>query len=304
MRAVRETLPGVRIAPRVIDTAVGKVEFDLAGNDGPVVLASHGGIGGVDQARVMLGWLDPRQYRLLSVSRPGYLGTPLASGQSVVAQADLFAALLDAINVERAAVVTLSAGGAPGYLFATRHPDRVSALVGISSVSGQYRAPETAGPIAHAIFMSPWGQKLTKMIMQKRPCWLLQQIFQTTAYLPKEQIRANVDFTLGSPQALAFIRAFMDTMAPYHARKAGNDNDTALLHRLTRVPVEQVRCPSLIVHGTHDADVNFSHGVYAYEHIPGAERFWIEEGSHLSFWLSSHSAEAQATAQEFLRRHA
>jgi hypothetical protein len=77
------------------------VEFDLTGGEGSVVLSSHGGIGGVDQARVMLGWLDPTHYRLLSVSRPGYLNTPLASGQSFEEQADLFAALLDALGIER-----------------------------------------------------------------------------------------------------------------------------------------------------------------------------------------------------------
>jgi len=301
--AAEEILSGVKIAPRVIETTVGRVEFDLTGGEGSVVLSSHGGIGGVDQARVMLGWLDPTHYRLLSVSRPGYLNTPLASGQSFEEQADLFAALLDALGIERAAVVTLSAGGPPGYLFAARHPDRVSSLVAIDSVSGYYQMPETAGPIAQAIFMSQLGQKFVKMIGQRKPAWLLRQIFQGTAYYTKQQIQAHIDFTLGSPQALAFIRALMATMYPYRPRKAGTDNDMALFRRLTHVPVEQVRCPTLIVHGTHDADVKFYDGVYAHEHIPGAEHFWIEEGSHLGFWLSPHAAEAQDAAREFLDRH-
>jgi len=303
MSVAREVLPGVRIAPWVIVTAAGKVEFDLTEGEGPVVLASHGGIGGLDQARVLLGWLDPTQYRLLSPSRPGYLGTPLASGRSIEEQADLFAALLDALGVERAAIVTLSAGGPPGYLFAVRHPDRVSALVAIDSVSGYHDMSETAGPVAQAIFMSQLGQKLMEMIVQKKPAWLLRQIFQGTAYYTKQQIQAHTEFTLGSPQALAFIRAFMDTMNPYNPRKAGTDNDTALYRRLTHVPVEQVRCPTLVVHGTHDADVKFHHGVYAHEHITGAERFWIEEGSHLGFWLSPHAARAQTAARAFLDRH-
>jgi pimeloyl-ACP methyl ester carboxylesterase len=303
MSVAREILPGVRIAPRVIETAAGKVEFDLTEGEGPVVLASHGGIGGLDQARVMLGWLDPTQYRLLSPSRSGYLGTPLANGRSIEEQADLFAALLDALGVERAAIVTLSAGGPPGYLFAVRHPDRVSALVAIDSVSGYHEVPGTAGPIAQAIFMSRWGQKFMKMIVQKRPAWLLRQLFQGTAYFTKQQTRAHIDFTLGSPEALAFMRAFMNIMYPYNSRKAGTDNDTDNYCRLTPLSVEQVRCPTLIVHGTHDADVKFHHGVYAHEHIPGAERFWIEEGSHLGFWLSPHSAQAQAAAQEFFSLH-
>jgi len=299
----REVLTGVTIAPRVIETAAGKAEFDLTEGEGAVVLTSHGGIGGVDQARIMLGWLDPACYRLLSVSRPGYLNTPLASGRRIEEQADLFAAVLDALGMEKAAVVTLSAGGPPGYLFAARHPDRISALVAIDSVSGHHDMPGTAGPIARAIFMSQLGQRLVKMIAQKKPAWLLQQIFQGTAYYTKQQVQAHVDFALGSPQALAFLQAFVEAMYPYKPRQAGTDNDTVLLRQLTHFSLEQVRCPTLIVHGTHDADVMFHHGVYAHECIPGAERVWIEEGSHLGFWLSPHAAQAQDAARKFLGRH-
>ena len=60
----------------------------------------------------------------------------------------------------------------------------------------------------------------------------------------------------------------------------------------------------MIIHGTHDADVKFYDGVYAYEQIPNAERFWIEEGSHLGFWLSPNAASAQEAARKFLERHA
>jgi pimeloyl-ACP methyl ester carboxylesterase len=174
--------------------------------------------------------------------------------------------------------------------------------VAIDSVSGCHDMPETAGPITQAIFMSQWGQKFMKMIAQKKPAWLLQEIFQGTAYYTKQQIQAHIDFTLRSPQALAFTRAFMAAMNPYKLRKVGADSDAHLLHQLTHMALERVRCPTFIVHGTHDADVKFHHGVYAHEHIPGAERFWIEEGSHLGFWLSLHAGRGQAAARTFLDR--
>jgi pimeloyl-ACP methyl ester carboxylesterase len=296
-------LPGVTISPKTIDTAAGKVEFDLTEGDGPVVLASHGGIGGVDQARLILNWLDPGRYRLLSLSRPGYLGTPLSSGQSMEAQADLFAALLDALGLERAAVVMLSSGGPAGYLFAARHPRRVSALVAISSVSGRYNPPEAPGPVIQAIFMSGPGQKLVNAIAHRRPGWLVQETLRSTGYYDKRQLKAHVNRVLHSPQAMDFVRALFAAMSPYKPRVEGTNNDIAAFRRVTHLPLGQVRCPSLIVHGTHDADVKFYDGVYAYEHIAGAERYWIEDGSHLGFWLGPHAAEAQGAAREFLSRH-
>ena len=301
--ATREILPGVSITPRITETAAGKVEFDLTGGDGPVVLAGHGAVGGVDQARLLLGWLDPAEYRLLSVSRPGYLNTPLASGRSFEKQADLFVALLDALEVEKAAMVTLSSGGPAGYEFAARHPERVWALVAIDSVSAHHEMPETAGPVARAIFMSQLGRRFVKMIVKKKPAWVVRQLLQGTGHYTRQQVRAHTDFTLGSPEALSFVGALMDSMYPYEPRKAGTDNDTALLNQLTRVPVEQVRCPTLVVHGTRDADVPFHHGVYAHEHIPAAEHLWIEEGSHLGFWLSPYAARTKEAARKFMGHH-
>ena len=108
--------------------------------------------------------MDETKYRILCPSRPGYLGTPIDSGKTIEEQADLFAALLDMLKINTAAIVTASAGGPPGYAFAIRHPDRVWALVAIDSVSVYYDMPETAGPKAQAIFTTHFGQELLKMI--------------------------------------------------------------------------------------------------------------------------------------------
>ena len=303
MSGPRQTAARTNPAARVVDTAVGPVEYELTEGRAPVVMACHAGVGGVDQARLLLDWLDPAAYRTLSVSRPGYLGTPLSSGRGPEAQADMFAALLDVLDIERAAVVTLSSGGPSGYLLAARHPGRVAALVAISSVSGHHEAPPTAGPVARAIFMSQAGQRLTAALARRRPASLLRQLFRGESHLNKRQVEARVEYTLATPDALAFIRAFLATMNPYRARMAGTDNDTERLARLTRLPLHQVRCPTLVVHGTHDADVMFHHGVDAHERIPDAERHWLDLGSHLGFWLSPEAPGAQHHAREFLARH-
>jgi pimeloyl-ACP methyl ester carboxylesterase len=285
---------------KVVETKQGKVEYHLSEGDGPVILISHGGLGGLDQARVMASWVDDAKYRLLCPSRPGYLGTPLESGKTIEEQADLFAALLDVLKIDKVAIVTASAGGPPGYVFSIRHPDRVRALVAIDSVSGYYDMPETAGVIAQAIFMTNFGQKILKKIEEKKPDLFLKQIFQSEAYFTKEQIKKHIDYALNSPSAVAFMGAFMNTMYPYKPRKVGTENDMEQYRRLTHLPLEKVRCPSLIIHGTHDADVKFYDGVYAYEHIKNAKRYWIEEGSHLGFWFNKDAKNAQKFAQDFL----
>jgi pimeloyl-ACP methyl ester carboxylesterase len=82
-------------------------------------------------------------FELISPSRPGYLGTRLDGRGAIDDQADLYAALLDALGHDRAGVLTWSGGGPSGYRLAVRHPERVTALVAFAAVSGRYtRAAE------------------------------------------------------------------------------------------------------------------------------------------------------------------
>lgn len=284
----------------VINTALGPVEYDLAEGTGPVVLTSHGGLGGVDQARLLVRWLDPGRYRVLACSRPGYLNTPLSSGASPAEQADLFAALLDVLDIERVSVVTVSAGGPPGYLFAARHPERVAALVAIAGVSGRYAARSGGNRLAQAIFMSDIGLKLATRMTNRAPGRMVRAMLSSTAHYSDEELQRQVDFALTSPEALTFLRDFTAALVPYRPRVPGNTNDIEQLRDLVGLPLAEVRCPTLVVHGTHDSDVPFCHGVRAYEEIAGAQRHWIEEGGHLAFWLGTGSAHAQATARRFL----
>ena len=50
-----EVLPKMCVKPQIAQTEKGKVEYHLSEGDRPLVLVSHGGIGGPDQARVIAG---------------------------------------------------------------------------------------------------------------------------------------------------------------------------------------------------------------------------------------------------------
>jgi len=288
---------------RTVLTSQGPVEADITTTDGPVLLGCHGGMGGVDQCRMLLHFAQDR-FKLLSLSRPGYLNTPLASGQTIAQQADLLAALLDRLNIEKTAVLAVSAGGPPAYTFAMRHPDRIWALVAVDAISGYFDLAPEGSAISHAIFMSDLGQRLLQTLTKLKPDAFIKQILAHESFFTKKQLQTHLDFILGDPQTMAFVNAFMRSMYPYKARAAGTLNDVANTRGLDHLPLEKVRCPALIVHGTHDSAVKFYDGVYAHEHIQGSERYWIEEGSHICFWIHPQAARAQRYALDFLSRHA
>jgi pimeloyl-ACP methyl ester carboxylesterase len=299
----QQVLPGVYVEPHIIDTPKGKIEYDLSDGKGPVVLSVHAGLGGADQGRLIADWLVRDGYRVLSPSRPGYLGTPLDSGRTFEEQADLLAALVDGLEIKKVIMTSLSAGGPIAYAFAAKYPGRILALIAIASVSGDYTMPESAGPATQAIFMSTPGQKIIGKFMDMFPRVFLSGALGSIGYMTKQQRKAYVEYVLKTPGGFAFMKGIMDTMHPYSKRTQGNDNDMKQFLTMPPLPFAKITCPVLIIHGTHDADVKFYDGVRAFEHIKGAERYWIEHGDHLAFWLSSDAPKAQAYALEFIKRH-
>lgn len=73
--------------------------------------------------------------RVFAVSRFGYLRTPRPDDASPEMQADAHVCLLDALDVDKAAVMGVSAGAPSALQTAIRHPARVSALVRVVPIA-------------------------------------------------------------------------------------------------------------------------------------------------------------------------
>src|SRR6478609_2627631 len=95
------TKTGEEPAIRTVTTAVGDVDCAVVGQ-GPPVLVVHGSPGGHDAGLAMARFLVADGLRTVVPDRPGYFGTPLSSGTTIDEQADLHAALLDALGIDRA----------------------------------------------------------------------------------------------------------------------------------------------------------------------------------------------------------
>jgi pimeloyl-ACP methyl ester carboxylesterase len=113
---------------QIAETRCGPIEY-IARGDGPAVLFVHGAGGGFDQGLDFIEPLVKSGLRVVLMSRFGYLRTPLPADASAAAQADAHACLLDALQIERAAVFGVSAGAPSSMQFALRHPQRTRALV-------------------------------------------------------------------------------------------------------------------------------------------------------------------------------
>ncbi|WP_176993347.1 alpha/beta fold hydrolase [Nonomuraea jiangxiensis] len=298
----RELLPGLRLDLRTATTRLGPIEYDLHGTKGPVLLSVHAGLGGADQGRLFAGWLRQDGYRVLSPSRPGYLGTPLESGRTNEEQADLLAALLDELGIDRVGVLAVSAGSPVGYTFAARHPDRVWGLVSVGGLSKR-QPPGKPGSSVRRAFLNTVGQKLALLTARLSFDSVISSTLDETSTFTEEQRAARRSYILNTPRVRALFEAMFETTFPYERRWPGTDNDAAQARR-GDLPLTRIKAPALLIHGRQDGDVPFDHGTFAAGRIPGAEHLWMDDEDHLGFWLSPKAEQVQAVLRAFLRRHA
>ena len=276
----------------VIATSRGPIECAVLG-EGRALLISHGALGGYDQglAGIASGFFGGGSYRFIAVSRPGYLRTPPEVGKTPEEQADAFAALLDALKVDKAIMTGISAGGPPSLQFALRHPDRCAALLLISAVTERIPVPEpkSAGPFLRAIMQADFLAWLMLGLARTFPKIFFRPI------LSREEMRR-----INEPGVRTNLLRIMDSTAPISSRRLGLIIDGNYLTTLAALPLASIRVPTLVLHGTSDTIIPFSSSERTAAAIPKAQLLPIQNGSHFACLLGL--GEISTEVRKFLGR--
>jgi pimeloyl-ACP methyl ester carboxylesterase len=311
----RRLLATTRATGRVAQTARGPVEYAAAGQ-GPPLLVIHGGMGGHDQA-LGLGALvndhaGAAAFTVLAPSRPGYSRTPLHIGLTPQEQADALAAWLDHLGVARVGVLAGSYGGPVAVQFALRHPHRLWALVLLAAILRR----STVGqqwPLSDRALLSRPGGLLMDLIhwllhlqARHRPLALVRTFMRqmTAPSVDDAEIDRRVARLSQFPEQLRAVQALFCTMMPLSVQMAGCLNDEKQIARLPDYPLEQVRTPTLFVHGREDCVGPGAAGAeWAAAKISGARLFLVEQCGHF-MQAGEHVAPVFCAIAEFLCRHA
>jgi pimeloyl-ACP methyl ester carboxylesterase len=287
-RDMRAAAARLLAGSRIIQTASGPIECAVAG-EGLPLLCIHGLSGGYDVPMQIFPLLNG--IRLISPSRPGYVHTPLSVGRTAQEQADAYAALLDALGIERVAIAGASGGGPSTLHFALRHPDRCYALIMVSAVSHSRPAYSPSAQLADVLLrnhdLTAWW------LTTQAPRWTMAR----SGITPEVLARIEND-----TQTMGIVRALLQTY-PVSARRAGLDNDMRQGPRCLPVTgLERITAPTLVIHGDLDPLVPISHAEYVAQTVPGATFLRIEDGGHLC--MVTHKETTFAVLNEFVKRHA
>lgn len=279
----------------ITETRLGPVEHVSLG-DGEPLVALHGGMGGRDQslilARAVLA--DLSSHRVIAASRPGYLSTPQASGVTPEAQADLYAALLDALGIEQVVVAAVSAGGPSAIQFALRHPGRCKALILVSCWTGQLAVPEQMKrrlPIMRWFARLGWLAALMRWRIRRDPMKAASRAISDP--VPREQ-------TLTHPIAGPLLKTLQQSpFTELGRRLPGTLNDMDQFERMSALPFDRITVPLLAIHGTADSVVPFEHGERG-RLAPKGELMAIQGGEHVAIF--THLDTIRGRVDAFLTR--
>ena len=275
----------------MLETERGPIQVAREG-DGPRVMSIHGSPGGFDQGLVWARHLRDGGRELIAPSRPGYLRTPLDSGRSPAQQADLYAAMLDALHIDKVTVLGISSGGPSAVHFAARHPSRTNALLLDAAVLLPI-AP-ASNEIERAIFESGTGIWLSCQMAKRWPKLTAALVVDTlSAGLDKDRKRDAVDWITSDPARLHNIVDLPTSLAPRGFRETGQRNDESNEINLDPLPFAKITAPTLITQGTNDVFPLIDHATNAADKMPGAELMLVEEGHHGLPWCRHIGAVVQ-----------
>jgi 2-hydroxy-6-oxonona-2,4-dienedioate hydrolase len=275
---------------QIANTPCGPIEYAVRGS-GPPVLLIHGAGGGFDQGLELARPLVDNGFRVIAMSRFGYLRTPLPKDASPEAQADAHACLLNALNLDRVAVVGGSAGAPSAMQLCLRYPEHCLALGLLFPIAF---APGVAAKQPPRLFLFVIKTTLHSDFLY----WAATKVARDTLF--KTILATPPDDFWNAPdeeqaRALEITRHIL----PISEREKGIWNDAAISASIPRYDLEKFRVPTIVISAKDDLYGTYWKGRYTAEHIPGARFVGYATGGHL---LLGHSKETYVELSRFLHR--
>lgn len=295
-RDIRAARARIEAGSQVVATRRGPIEYAIAGQ-GPPVLVVHGAGGGYDQGLDLGEPLVMKGFRVIAMSRFGYLRTPLPLDASAAAQADAHAGLLDALGIEQAAVIGASAGAPSAMQFALRHPERCRALILLVPAAFAPRPGGAAAVTPPMKAMPAWARHFFDLALRSDFIfWAAQRISRTS------MIRT----ILGTPPDVveeasaaeqARVASVLEHILPITPRRGGLLNDGVVISSLERFDLERIAVPTLAISTADCLYGTFEGARYTAEHVTGARFIGYPTGGHLCV---GHQEEVASEIAAFL----
>ena len=267
--------------PLTVSTPLGKIAYCLKGDSGPLLAGFHGSPGSMEQIMVIMDklGLTPSKCRILIIDRAGYSRTPLGSCRKMPEQADLFAALLDKLNIETLdVIVAFSGGGIMALDFALRHPKRIKKLLLLSAVTGPH--PSYSHSLLTKLMFSVPVMNMMIVASYIFPGLAVKCAIGFMSSFNSVQLRQEYREVKASQEDHDFLLKILRLNCPFGRLHPGFVNETHE-YLVANRDYAGLEMPILLVHGRYDSDVDYSYAENLCKKVKSASLLEMPTGYHL-----------------------
>lgn len=266
----RQSLEDAKAGIEEIMTNQGPVRFLDSKSDGLPVFATNHAAAHIGH---MFNAVEPDGCRYITVGHWGSPGMPFENGDTLEKQADTIVSLMDALEIEKAPVMGCSSGGLIAVLAAIRHPFRITGLISLCGITGQWDQAKSFGAIINRAMLSDFSQYLV---------YIYAQMFGYDALLKSfaKSGGAEPEFIVKDPLAREVMIKTLKVVNPASAYRKLLDQSLYAPRELDRLPVEKIKAPTLVIHSHDDAMVPYSHAEFLATNIPDCKLLPVDKGGH------------------------
>lgn len=265
---------------RFVDTRSYRMHYHEAGTGTPVILLHGSGPGAT-------GWSNfwpnievlAQKFRVLAVDMPGWGKSETEDAERGNDHTQFVIDFMDAVGIDRAALVGNSMGGMTALKTAAFHPTRVSHLITMgSSAPGPNYFAAGGGPSE--------GLKILREAYEDPSAANMKRLVQIMCY---DQSMATDELAALRSEAALANRAHLES---FLVRKWIPDNGT-LLPALLKSTI-----PALFLHGRDDRVVTYENSLRLASIVPNSRLLIINQCGH---WLQiEHAGEFNRTVAQFV----
>lgn len=282
---------------QTFDHPSGPVEYLVAGEGQPVLCIHGTGVSNITVLNIESRMLE-EGFQLIIPHRPGYYGTPLGQRTTPQAAAELYAALLNFLGLERVSVVGTSGGGPSSICFAQQFPEHINRMVLQCPVTHQWDSPEwmpAPDRWSFPLMKHSWLRKCVRPLYRylanknggNRDRWLPR--------LAGERFEEIKD----DPETLALADVLMAASLDALEHPAGMHNDIDVFCRSSWNEPAQITCPLLLLHDPGDTFVPYAHSVWLHSEVAHSDLKSLHCAGHL-LWSGAEVQKFGDLRREFL----
>ena len=271
---------------RIVRTPDYQIQVNEVGAGHPLLLIHGTGPGATGWSNFApnIGPLS-EHFRVVAVTMPGWGESSRQTVESGFDQGEAIKQLMDALEIERAAIVGNSMGGGVGIIVHGRWPERVSHLITMGSGVWGVNVLSPAG-------MSEGFKVLYETYQDPSPAnfkRLVHVMCFDPTFATDELAESRSQAALAHPEHL---QDWLDRMA------AGVGQD-AFMSAAQALPTSSV--PALLIHGRDDRTVHWELSLRAMAMIPDSRTMLLNRCGH---WAQlEHAAEFNRVVHDFVTHH-